>query len=171
MKTVQNMGFFFLFFLTITACKKNTTVEQITSIDLVNHDIVLTDSLSGEHEQITHTKGKVMNLMVSPDGRLIAYEKELKQILAAGLFEPEETIPMVSVCSVNIYDIGQRKLIREIISTEKDTPFLRLNEWNSDDEFCYISAGHFDVSNIFLYQVSKDLIIDTNYNFHPQNRD
>lgn len=171
--------FVFVIILLILICcrsahdSKNITLNNKSAIKkdyprkrfiLNNNVIFIYDNTNQRKEQITQSTDKVISFKLSPDNKIIAYEKELKKVKQHGEWEEGETIPLASICSIVIYDIEKHRKIREI-NPDYDI-YINFHEWLSNNYCSFICADDFAVNGIFVYDLVKDTIIDLNYDFN-----
>lgn len=156
---------FLSFSITNVYAQKSISISDTSKIFLENGELYL---LNGDKIiKLTNTNNKVQNFDVSPNRNIIAFEKELYKVEKGAELEVDGKIPLVSISSIVFFDIELKRTIKEIHPNLDK--FLEMGEWLSNNYFGFLSAGFYDVSGVYIYDIITDSIIDTHYDFDKWN--
>jgi len=148
----------------ITGREKREPLNKNQYVLFINNELFITDSSNQVTGKLFETAAKIMDFSISPGKKMIAFEKEIGQVEDSGDFDDTEDVPLVSVCSIVLYDIENHSIMKEIFPEKYDF-FIRIYSWPGDYFLSFVSCGFFDVSGIYVYDVKQDTVIDLNYDF------
>ena len=133
---------------------------------LRNGEVWVFDKGSQEIKQITKTTGKIEDFLFSPTLKYLAYSKIIKYVNEPGLWEKEEQIPQRAVCSIIIMELGNQKILKEIMPSESN--WIYPAQWLSGEKLLFYGSSGFDVWGFFEYDVQKN--VDREIDFHEGSR-
>lgn len=161
---ILSIGFVLCNLVDIAATEVSEFANKIAF--LRNGEVWIFDRGGQRIKQVTKTTGKVEGFLFSPTLKYLAYSKIIKYIDEPGLWEEGEKIPQRAVCSIIIMELGNQKILKEIMPTENN--WIYPAKWLPGEKLLFYGASGFDVWGFFEYDVQKN--VEREIDYHEGSR-
>src|SRR5690554_6633676 len=129
---------------------------------LEDREIWIYDCDTRAVEKITETGSSVEEFLVSPGFEYLVYTKIINYVDEPGIFEDEEEIRQIPVCSIVIMRLVD---FENIIELEPPAScWIYPVKFLSDEKLFFYKSSAFEVAAFFEYDIKEDELVKLDYN-------
>jgi|SRR5690554_5079591 len=148
-------------FCTFTGYIIKADIYSEKEIFLEDREIWIYDCDKRALEKITETGGRVEEFLVSPGFEYLVYTKIINYVNEPGIFEDEEEIRQIPVCSIVIMRLTDFEGIIELEPPE--SYWIYPVKFLSDEKLFFYKSSALEVAAFFEYDIKEEKLSELDY--------